>query len=222
MSGRIVILSAPSGGGKTTIARRLERARADVGFSVSATTRPPRENERHGIDYYFFSQEEFRRRQEAGEFLEWAAYAGHLYGTLLAEVERVLDADRHVLLDIEVQGAEQVRRLRPEALAIFVVPPSAAALLDRLTGRRTEATDEVVRRVARAIGELEAAGAYDSVVVNDYVDRAVRAVSAVIDGEFTGALGPVEAAPIIGALRQGLRAWLDQNRKRHQQREGTE
>ncbi len=209
MSGRVVILSAPSGGGKTTIARRLERARSDVGFSVSATTRPPRENEREGVDYYFFTREEFQRRRDAGEFLESAQYAGHLYGTLRAEVERVLDSGRHVLLDIEVQGAAQVRQQRPEALAIFVLPPSAAELLVRLTGRRTEASSEVTRRVARAIRELNAAGAYDSVIVNDDLDKAVRAVSRIIDGNRAGAVTRTEAAPLIGEIRQGLQLWLD-------------
>jgi guanylate kinase len=223
VSGHLVILSAPSGGGKTTIARRLERTRGDVGFSVSATTRPPRENERDGVDYYFFTRDEFRRRRDAGEFLEWAEYAGHLYGTLRAEINRYLAQDRHVLLDIEVQGAAQVRRARPEALAIFVVPPSAAALLERLTGRQTEASGEVVRRVAQADRELEAAGEYDVVVVNDELDRAVRAVSRVIDGAQGVALTPTEAAPIVAAIRHGLRTWLDQHEQdRQQQREDTE
>lgn len=205
MTGRLVILSAPSGGGKTTIARRLEAARSDVGFSVSATTRAPRENERNGVDYYFFSREEFLRRTEAGEFLEWAEYAGHLYGTLTAEVDRLLGRGLHVLLDIEVQGAEQVRQRRKDALAIFILPPTADELLRRLTGRRSETRAQLVRRIAQADRELEAGLGYDFVVVNDSLDRAVEAVSGIIDGRMAGALETDDSAALVAALQRDLR-----------------
>ena len=214
MTGRLVILSAPSGGGKTTIARRLEAARSDVGFSVSATTRAPRENERNGVDYYFFSREEFLRRTEAGEFLEWAEYAGHLYGTLTAEVDRLLGRGLHVLLDIEVQGAEQVRQRRKDALAIFILPPTADELLRRLTGRRSETRAQLVRRIAQADRELEAGLGYDFVVVNDSLDRAVEAVSGIIDGRMAGALETDDSAALVAALQRDLR-------RRHREYDNT-
>ena len=114
MTPRVVVLAAPSGGGKTTIANELRRRRPDIfGYSVSATTRKPRAGEQDGAAYHFLTREEFRRRVQAGDFLEWAEYAGELYGTLRAEVERVLASGRHVVLDIEVQGAQQVRRAYP-------------------------------------------------------------------------------------------------------------
>jgi guanylate kinase len=209
---RLVILSGPSGGGKTTIARELERARDDVGFSVSATTRPPRGNERDGVDYYFFGRETFERRRAEGAFLEWAEYAGKLYGTLESEVERLLATGRHALLDIEVQGAEQVRRARPDAVAVFVVPPSADALLERLTCRRTETPDQVVRRVEQADRELAAADTYEWIVVNDRVDRAVRAVAGIIDGKPNAAPAPDREATRIAEIRLALEAWLERHR----------
>ena len=207
MSARLVILSAPSGGGKTTIARRLEAGRSDVGFSVSATTRAPRENEREGVDYYFFPRTEFLRRTEAGEFLEWAEYAGELYGTLTGEVDRLLGRGLHVLLDIEIQGAEQVRCRREDALALFILPPTADELLRRLAGRRSETREQVARRIARADRELEAALGYDFAVVNDDLDRAVEAVSGILDGRIDGALGRDERVALVAALQQDLRRW---------------
>ncbi len=175
----VVVLAAPSGSGKTTIARALiARWPARYGFSVSATTRAPRPGERDGDAYFFLSHEEFRRRQAAGDFLEWAEYAGELYGTLTAEVERVLGGGRHVLLDIEVQGARQVRRRYPPpaSRAVFILPPSGAELLRRLEGRRTETAAARVRRLETAIGELEQAREFDHVVVNDDLEAAVAAV----------------------------------------------
>ncbi len=210
MSARLVILSAPSGGGKTTIARRLEARRSDVGFSVSATTRTPRENERDGVDYYFFARAEFLRRVDAGQFLEWAEYAGELYGTLAAEVDRFLSRGCHVLLDIEVQGADQVRRRREDALAIFIVPPTAAELLRRLTGRHSETREQLARRIAQADQELEAAPRYDFVVVNDDLDRAVEAVSGILDGCPDGALEGAARVALVAALRRDLRRWEGQ------------
>lgn len=208
---RLVILSGPSGGGKTTIARTLEQGRGDVGFSISATTRPPRANEREGVDYYFFARDVFEQQRDQGAFLEWAEYAGHLYGTLESEVERLLSEGRHVLLDIEVQGAEQIRRARPDAIALFVIPPSAGALLERLLGRRTESHEQVARRARQADRELALALSYDHVVVNDRLDRAVQAVGGVIDGNADAAPAPADEADRIEEMRQAIRAWLEQS-----------
>jgi guanylate kinase len=180
----VVVLAAPSGGGKTTIARALEARWPDrYGFSVSATTRAPRPGERDGEDYLFLSKDEFRRRQAAGDFLESAEYAGELYGTLNAEVDRVLAAGRHVLLDIEVQGARQVRQRYPPpaSRAVFILPPSAAELVRRLQGRRTESPNEMVQRLQTAIRELKQAEAFDHVVVNDQLDSTVALVHTLVE-----------------------------------------
>ncbi|HEU4763390.1 MAG TPA: guanylate kinase, partial [Gemmatimonadales bacterium] len=130
----LVVLSAPSGCGKTTIARRLLAERPALGYSVSATTRAPRAGEVAGQAYHFLSPEEFERRVRAGDFIEWAEYAGHRYGTLRSEIERILGSGRTAILDIEVQGARQVRRHMPDAVHVFILPPSGAALAARLRG----------------------------------------------------------------------------------------
>jgi len=179
----VVVLAAPSGGGKTTIARALvTRWPERYGFSVSATTRAPRPGERDGEAYFFLSREEFLRRRDAGDFLEWAEYAGELYGTLKGEVDRVLKAGRHVLLDIEVQGARQVRRRYPPpaSVAVLILPPSAAELVRRLRERRTESATEMAKRLETAIWELRQAEAFDHVVVNEDLDATVAAVDRIV------------------------------------------
>jgi guanylate kinase len=181
---RVVVLSAPSGGGKTTISRALLRRYPErFGYSVSATTRRPRAGERDGEAYHFLSREEFQQRRAVGEFLESAEYAGELYGTLKAEVARVLETGRHVLLDIEVHGARQVRATytAPASLCIFVIPPTAAELIARLRGRGTESGTELVRRVRIAVEEIRTARqdvriVYDRLVVNDDLERAIARV----------------------------------------------
>ena len=132
----LLVLSSPSGGGKTSIATNLLQGRDDLGYSVSATTRPMRDGERDGVDYHFVSREEFLRRREAGEFLESAEYGGNLYGTLRSEIERIFARGRHAVLDIEIEGARQIRRSFPNSLHLFVLPPSAEVLVGRLRGRR--------------------------------------------------------------------------------------
>jgi len=204
----VVVPAAPSGGGKTTIARALETRWPKLyGFSVSATTRAPRPGERDGEDYVFLSKEEFRRRQAAGDFLESAEYAGELYGTLKAEVDRLLAAGRHVLLDIEVQGARQVRQRypAPASRAVFILPPSASELLRRLTGRRTESQKEMAQRLETAIRELRQATAFDHVVVNDELDRAVATVHGLVESPVTAGgakLEPQRIEALIAELTQ--------------------
>ncbi len=205
MTGRVVVLSAPSGGGKTTIARALLERRADMGWSVSATTRPPRSHERDGVDYHFLSREEFLRRRDAGEFLEWDEHFGNLYGTLRAEVDRIVRDGRHAILDIDVEGARQVRERRRDVLSIFILPPSAEVLVDRLGGRRSENPEAIRRRLERASKELEAAAQYDRIVVNDDLDEAVGAVEAIVDGRPGGSLGPDDAKAVLDELRRNLR-----------------
>jgi guanylate kinase len=178
-----IILSSPSGGGKTTLARLLKARRSDVGYSVSCTTRSPREGEIDGRDYYFLSQEQFRERVAQRAFAEWAEVHGNLYGTLRSEVERVLESGRHVVMDIDVQGARQFLDAYPSSVLIFLLPPSVDALITRLTARRTEDGETLVRRLRNARDEMREIMLYRYVVVNDDLERAYAQVSAVIDAE---------------------------------------
>ena len=196
----LLVLSAPSGGGKTTIARALVAARDDLGFSVSATTRPPREGERDGEDYHFLSPTEFERYVQAGAFLEWAEYGTHRYGTLRSDVDDLLAEGRHVLLDIEVQGARQVRERCQNVVSVFILPPSARALVERLGGRNTERPAELARRLRRAVEEMAEAASYDYVVVNTDRTQAVAEVAAIIDAETHRTQRQPELEPDLQAL----------------------
>jgi guanylate kinase len=178
-----LVLSAPSGGGKTTIARRLLDQRADVGYSISCTTRRPRTGEVPNRDYFFLTPEEFRARRERGEFAESAEVHGHWYGTLRSEIGRVMTEGKHVIMDIDVQGATQLAKAFPHAVMVFVLPPSAEVLLDRLRARKTEDRASLARRMMTALEELRHAEEYQYVVVNDDLDRVVTRVSAIIDAE---------------------------------------
>jgi guanylate kinase len=177
------VLSSPSGGGKSTIARHLLEARENVTYSISATTRPRRPAEEDGKHYYFLDRAAFERTIERGELLEWAEYGGHLYGTLRAEVERGLGAGRHVVLDIDVAGARQVRTQFPDSVHVFVLPPSAATLVQRLRNRNTEDHNGIGARMAIAARELAAVSDYDYIVVNDDFVEAVAHVAAILDVE---------------------------------------
>jgi guanylate kinase len=210
---RVVVLAAPSGGGKTTIARELVTRHPDVfGYSVSATTRKARPGERDGAAYHFLTRDEFLRRRDAGEFLEWAPYAGELYGTLRSEVERVLASGRHVVLDVEVQGARQVRQAYPQpgSVVSFVIPPSPRVLVERLRKRRTETEAELSQRIDIAIREVETArrdigAVYDRVLVNDDLDTAVRDVVELVQGRDIAPTPPPEMADLLSAFVRQLR-----------------
>lgn len=178
-----VVLAAPSGTGKTTIAHALVRGPGRFVFSVSATTRPPRGNEQLGKAYDFLDEAVFRRMVEEGEFVEWARVHGHLYGTPRANLEMAADRGEHVVLDIDVQGARQIRASVPEAVLVFVFPPSAEDLVTRLQGRGTETTPEMRRRLRAAGEELEQAALFDYIVVNDDLDRAVSEVRRIVEAE---------------------------------------
>ena len=177
MTPRLVVLSAPSGGGKTTIAKAVRDRFSDAfGFSVSATTRKPRPGEREGVDYYFWSPDKFLKGVAEGKFLEHAEYAGELYGTLRADVERILKSGRHVLLDIEVDGAAQVRLLQPGAITIFILPSDPRALIERLVRRGSETPQQIRQRLDRAIYELGHATSFNRWIRNDDLEQAIRAV----------------------------------------------
>lgn len=172
--GRLLVLTGPSGVGKGTVVAELRRLRPDVWVSVSATTRAPRPGEVDGVAYHFWSQDRFDATVAEGGFLEWAEFAGNRYGTPRAAVAERLAAGQSVLLEIELQGARQVRVAMPAALTVFLTPPSWAALEARLRGRGTEDEAAIARRLERARHELDAAGEFDAVVVNDDVVRAAR------------------------------------------------
>jgi guanylate kinase len=178
-----LVLSAPSGGGKTTIAKMLLQGREDLGYSVSATTRPKRPGERDGVDYHFLARDEFVRRRDNGEFLEWATYGGELYGTLKSEIERIFAEGRHAVLDVEIEGARQIRKNFSNSLLLFVLPPSADALVQRLIGRKTEDPALVRERIIRAADELNAVAEYDYAILNEDLVVAVAQVAAILEAE---------------------------------------
>lgn len=178
-AGKMVVISGPSGAGKSTVCRRiLEDER--VQFSVSATTRAMREGEVDGRDYYFLSPEDFRAKVEAGEFIEYASVHGNMYGTLRAPMQAALEAGRHVLLEIDVQGALQLKDQGIPGLYIFIAPPSFEELRRRLVGRATDAPEVIERRLAKAEDEYRERVKYDHVVVNDDLERCLAEVRELI------------------------------------------
>ena len=168
------VITGPSGVGKGTLIRGLRERLPELELSVSATTRAPRPGERDGIDYHFLSPDEFDRRVAAGDFVEHAVYSGNRYGTLRTELQRRLDAGVPVVLEIEVQGARQVRRAMPDAVAVFIAPPSLDALRARLIGRGTDSSEQMEERMRTAARELEAQPEFGHVVVNDRLEDAVE------------------------------------------------
>jgi guanylate kinase len=179
-AGGLLVISAPSGAGKTTLCRRLLAEMPAIEFSVSHTTRGPRAGERDGVDYHFVTPEEFAARRDRGEFLEWAVVAGQHYGTAAAAVRDAVSRGRDVLLDLDTQGAASVRRLVPEAVLIFVLPPGPEALRARLVGRASESPEDLDRRLSLARGEIEQAPLYDYLVVNEDLEEAFDRLRAVV------------------------------------------
>ena len=178
--GRLVVISAPSGAGKSTIARAILEAHPTLEFSVSATTRQVRNGEQEGRDYFFLTKEEFRRRIEAGDFVEWEEIYGNYYGTLRQEVDRALESGQHILFDIDVKGGLSIRNRYPESLLIFIRPPSLQVLHERLRNRKTEDDAAVSLRMERVPLEMQLGVGFDYQVVNDELPRAIAEVNAVV------------------------------------------
>jgi guanylate kinase len=178
-----LVLSAPSGAGKTTLARRLRERRGDIVFSVSATTRAPRDGEVDGRDYHFVGEGEFRRMIDAGELIEWAPVHGNHYGTPLKNVAESEARGHFLVLDIDIQGAAQIRQKVPQAVHVFVMPPSGEVLCDRLLKRGSESDEARRRRLKNARDEIQDAARFDYVVVNDDLERAVDELEAILAAE---------------------------------------
>jgi guanylate kinase len=180
---KVFVITGPSGVGKGTLIRGLLERVPALELSVSATTRDPRPGERPGVDYHFLKADEFERRVRAGDFVEHADYSGHRYGTLRSELERRLAGGAPVVLEIEVQGARQVREALPEAVLVFIAPPSAEALRARLVGRGTDAGEQIEQRLRTAERELQARPEFAHVVVNDRLEQATAELAAIVQGE---------------------------------------
>jgi len=181
--GILFVISSPSGGGKGTLIRRILTHMPRLGYSVSWTTRAPRQGEVNGREYHFVTLEDFMAARDRGEFLEWASVHGNFYGTSLKVVERELSVGRDIVLEIDVQGATAVRRIGIEAVSVFILPPSFEILRRRLTGRQSENSDSLALRLQNSRGEVEHYREFDYVVLNDDVDRAATQLASIVYAE---------------------------------------
>lgn len=182
MKKKVVIISAPSGAGKTTIVRHLLSGGLNLEFSVSATTRPPRDGEREGEDYYFISVEEFRKRVGNNEFVEWEeVYKDHLYGTLKSELDRIWEKDRSVIFDVDAKGGCNLKKIfGNQSIAIFIMPPSVEELATRLVNRGKDTPEKIKMRVEKAENEMKLANQFDFVIVNRELDRALKETTDIV------------------------------------------
>lgn len=198
--GIALVISAPSGAGKTTLISRLREEFPHFGYSVSCTTRAPRAGERDGQDYHFWTRSRFEEQREAGYFAEWAEVHGNLYGTPLEPLRRMLEQGQDVLFDIDVQGARQMKESLREAVFLFILPPSMAELEKRLHGRGLDSEETIARRLRNACAELREAPWYDYLVVNDDVEAAYARLRAAY---IAATLRPICRPDLVRALEQG-------------------
>ena len=181
--GKLFVFAAPSGAGKTTLVHAMVAKHPELRFSISYTTRKPRRNEANGVDYLFVSEEEFMRLRDAGEMLEYAEVFDHYYATSRSQVEKHLADKRNVILEIDWQGARQVRESMPECITVFILPPSVEELERRLRDRRTDAPEVIDRRLRDALSDMSHWDEFDYVIINDELDKAVADLEAVLAGK---------------------------------------
>ena len=205
----LIVLAGPSGAGKTSVARRLVAKDEKFVFSISATTRCSRGNEIHGVDYLFLSQTDFRTMEEAGGFLEWAEVHGQKYGTPLEQLETASRLEKFLIMDIDVQGAAQVKSEVEDAIMIFVIPPSAKELLERLKSRGTEERDRLIERLRNAREEVAQANTFDYVLVNEDLDQLVSQIQKIVTLEDQGALEGIDLSGKIRQFQTGIDEVLD-------------
>ena len=202
--GTLVVISGFSGAGKGTVLSQVLARRPDLYFSVSFTTRPPREGEKDGVNYHFVTRQAFQERIERGEFLEYAEYVGNFYGTSMAVIREKLDQGIDVILEIEIQGARKIKEQYPDAVLLFVTTKDAMTLKERLEGRGTETPEVIAQRLARAVQESEGIEEYDYLVVNDVLEECVEQVHGIIDSEHQRIVRHKEK---ISKIREELKAF---------------
>ena len=203
-----LVIAAPSGTGKTSLAHALVGSQEHAVFSVSATTRPPRTGEREGIDYHFVDDAEFDRMIAADELVEWAVVHGRRYGTPWKAVRNGLERGYTVVLDIDIQGARNVRRAFADAVLVFILPPDAGELRRRLAARNTEGIEDLRRRLGNALGELDACVEFDYVVVNDQFEHALGLLEAIFTAERHSVPRDQDLAEKVRVIKDGIRAIL--------------
>jgi guanylate kinase len=188
--GHLFVLSAPSGAGKSTLIDRAIREIPNMWHSISATTRRPRDYEAEGVHYYFIEREAFQEKIDKDDFLEWAEVHGQFYGTPAAEVDDCLAAGKDVIMDLDVRGALQTKKRRPEAIMVFIMPPSMEVLRERIEGRKSETEESLKLRLLNAQKEMDQRGHYEHLIVNDVLDDAYRDLAAVIESTRKSGEGP--------------------------------
>ena len=205
----LLVIAAPSGTGKTSLAHALVGAEEHAVFSVSATTRAARAGEREGVDYHFVDDAEFDRMIAAGELVEWATVHGKRYGTPWHAVRSGLQAGNTVVLDIDIQGARHVRQAFPDAVLVFILPPGAEELRRRLEGRNSERLEDLKRRLGNALGELDASSEFDYVVVNEVFERALQTLEAIFHAERHAVARAQDLTERVRVIKDGIRGILD-------------